>query len=55
MSKEVCNNCDGDGWYYDYLGGCGDPECCDGPLEVKCHMCDNDYEADSDTVPQEAK
>jgi hypothetical protein len=25
-----CKECDGDGYIWDYLGGCGDPECCGG-------------------------
>ena len=36
-----CGNCYGDGYGLDYLGGCGDPECCGGPVKVKCPYCDN--------------
>ena len=39
-----CKECDGNGFVYDYLGGCGDPECCGGPWQVQCTACDNDWE-----------
>lgn len=42
--QEDCKHCWGDGYVLDYLGGCGDPECCGGPDEVKCTHCDNDWE-----------
>lgn len=45
-TKPKCPECDGDGWNYDYLGGCGDPECCGGPIKVKCRHCENDFEGD---------
>lgn len=38
-----CSECNDDGYILDYLGGCGDPECCGGPVEVKCPYCDNDW------------
>jgi hypothetical protein len=41
-TKETCWNCDGDGWAYDNMGGCG------GPYKVKCLQCKNDWSADSD-------
>ena len=39
-----CQECFGDGYILDYLGGCGDPECCGGPVEVQCQHCDNDWD-----------
>lgn len=39
-----CKECDGQGFVYDFLGGCGDPECCGGPWQVQCTACDNDWE-----------
>lgn len=46
----VCHNCDGNGWVYDYLGGCGDPECCGGPYKVKCRECANDLDPGADGI-----
>ena len=40
----TCSECSGDGWNWDYMGACGDPDCCGGPVKVKCHACDNDWE-----------
>ena len=37
---ENCKECDGAGWVLDYLGGCGDPECCGGPFKVRCPYSD---------------
>ena len=42
--QEDCKECGGYGWVWDYLGGCGDPECCGGPYQVKCTHCDNDWD-----------
>lgn len=39
-----CEECDGNGFVWDFLGGCGDPDCCGGPWKVRCHSCDNDWE-----------
>lgn len=46
-----CRECEGEGWVYDYLGGCGDPECCGGPVAVQCRACDNDWSPDDDQEP----
>jgi hypothetical protein len=37
-----CQECFGDGWVYDYLGGCGDP------VQVRCPRCDNDWSPDDE-------
>jgi hypothetical protein len=46
---KYCSECDGYGWVNDYLGGCGDPECCGGPFEVKCCSCNNTWQPGDDT------
>ena len=48
-----CKECDGNGWVYDYLGGCGDPECCGGPWKVQCPSCDNDWEMGDEDAEDE--
>lgn len=48
MRDTQCDECAGDGWVYDCLGGCGDPECCGGPYKVKCVQCENDWSLDRD-------
>ena len=44
LRTEDCRECEGTGYVLDYLGGCGDPECCGGPFKVRCHSCVNDWE-----------
>ena len=48
QEKPYCSNCNEDGWYLDYYGGCGDPECCGSPIKRKCYYCENDYEEDEE-------
>ena len=43
MGDPNCQSCEGSGWVYDWLGGCGDPECCGGPAQVQCLQCVNDW------------
>ena len=34
-----CESCEDTGWILDYLGGCGDPDCCGGPFSIPCPYC----------------
>ena len=44
----TCHECGGDGYVDDWMGGCGDPECCGGPIRVQCRACDNDWNQDDE-------
>ena len=44
----TCRECFGDGYTEESLGGCGDPECCGGPIKVRCQYCDNDWSPDDE-------
>lgn len=39
-----CKECDGDGYIWYYLEGCGDLECFGGPWKLQCPYCDNDWD-----------
>ena len=47
MNTDICPQCHGDGWFYEY-DGCGDPECCGDLRKVKCWACDNDWDPDAE-------
>ena len=48
IRDETCYECGGDGWVYDNLGGCADPDCCGSPIKVQCRQCKNDWSADNE-------
>ena len=45
-----CSECEGDGYVYDDMGCCGDPECCGSPVRVQCRACENDWSPDDPIV-----
>lgn len=45
MHKQAdCQECFGDGWVWDEIWRCGDPECCGTPQKVRCPYCDSTWE-----------
>ena len=49
MTKlEDCKECFGDGWVWDQIWRCGDPECCGTPQKVRCPYCDSTWEYGDD-------
>lgn len=45
---KLCRECEGEGWVYDMLGGCSDPECCGGPFQIRCTACDSNWPDDDE-------